>query len=85
MITAEMIYEKAKALDAFTLQEVADFLDFVTSKHDWRKLQEQKRLFFPVTEIESLDQKPSYSTKVLSIEDMDAAIEYEASRQHDND
>ena len=80
MITAEMIYEKAKALDAFTLQEVSDFLDFVTSKHDWRKLQEQKRLFFPVTEIESLDQKPSYSTKVLSIEDMDAAIEYEASR-----
>jgi hypothetical protein len=85
MITAEAIYEKAKMLDAYTLQEVADFLDFVVSKHDWRKLQEQKRQFFPVTEIESLDQKPSYSTKVLSIEDMDAAIEYEASRQHDND
>ena len=80
MITAEEIYEKAKVLDAYTLQEVADFLDFVVSKHGIRKLQDEKRKYFPMTAIESPDQKPSFSTKVLSIEDMDAAIEHEASQ-----
>ena len=80
MITAEAIYEKAKVLDAYTLQEVADFLDFVVSKHGIRKLQDEKRKYFPMTAIESPDQKPSFSTKVLSIEDMDAAIEHEASQ-----
>ncbi len=43
------------------------------------ELREQRK-YFPVTEIETLEQKPSYSTKVLSIEDMDAAIEHEASK-----
>lgn len=32
MITAETIYQKASRLDAFHLQEVADFIDFLTSK-----------------------------------------------------
>ncbi len=80
MITAELIYEKAKMLDSYTLQEVADFLDFVASKKDMRKLQEDKRKYFPVVAIESPDQKPNLSTKVLSVEEMNAAIEYEASR-----
>jgi len=80
MITAETIYQKAKLLDAFALQEVADFLDFVVSKHGIHKLQDEKRKYFPMTAIESPDQKPSFSNQVLSIEEMDVAIEYEASK-----
>lgn len=80
MITAEAIYEKAKVLDAYTLQEVADFLDFVASKHDFRKLQDEKRKYFPVVEMETIEQRPKYTGKSVSLEDMDAAIEYEASK-----
>ena len=32
MTNAEMIYQKACQLDAFRLQEVADFIDFLLSK-----------------------------------------------------
>jgi len=80
MITAETIYEKAKLLDAYALQEVADFLVFVVSKHGIRKLQDERLKYFPMAAIESTDQKPSFSNQVLSIEEMDVAIEYEASK-----
>lgn len=78
MITAEVIYEKTKELDAHTLQEVADFVDFLASKQSSQKTKKEMRQYFPLGEIESYDQKPAYSNKTLSIEDMDAAIDYEA-------
>lgn len=32
MVNAEMIYQKTRQLDAFRLQEVSDFIDFIISK-----------------------------------------------------
>lgn len=81
MITAETIYEKAKTLDSHTLQEVANFVDFLKSKQKSHKAKQEMRQFFPQGTLESHDQKPPYTEKVLSIEDMDAAIEYEAGQQ----
>lgn len=80
MITAEAIYEKAKDLDSATLQEAYDFLDFLTYKRksDWQRVLEEKNQFFPETELETPNQKPVYTTRTLSLEEMDAAIEYEA-------
>lgn len=78
MITAETLYEKAKDLDTATLQEVADFLDFVTRKHDRQRQYEEMRKYFPAGEINKTLQKPAYTTKTLTIEQMDEAIEYEA-------
>lgn len=80
MVTAEVIYEKAKLLDSITLQEVADFLDFVAYKRkaDFQKLLEEKRQYFPETKPEPPDAKPVYTTKTLTLEEMDAAVEYEA-------
>jgi hypothetical protein len=59
-------------------------LDFVINKHDIRKLQDEKRKYFPVSAIESPEQKPSYSTKIVSTEEMNAVVEYEASQSDDN-
>ena len=77
MVTAEVIYEKAKLLDSVTLQEVADFLDFIAYKRkaDFQKLLEEKRQYFPETKLQLPRQKPAYTTKTLTLEDMDAAIE----------
>lgn len=81
MITAEVIYEKTKKLDQATLQEVADFVDFITQKHDLQRLYDEMRKYFPQGEIETADQKLEYTTRTLSLEDMDAAIEYEAGQR----
>jgi hypothetical protein len=80
MVTAEVIYEKAKLLDSITLQEVADFLDFVAYKRkaDFQKLLEEKRQYFPETKLKLPRKKPAYTTKTLTLEDMDAAIEEQA-------
>lgn len=80
MITAEAIYEKAKCLDNTSLQEAYDFLDFLSHKHktDWAALLEEKTQYFPETELDLADQKPVYTTRTLTLEEMDAAIESEA-------
>ena len=80
MIAAEAIYEKAKDLDSATLQEAYDFLDFLAykSKSDWLRILEEKKRYFPETELELPNQKPVYTTRTLALEEMDAAIEYEA-------
>ncbi|MFO1375231.1 MAG: N-6 DNA methylase [Agitococcus sp.] len=41
---------------------------------------DEKRKYFPVTEIETIEQKPKYTGKSVTLEDMDAAIEHEASK-----
>ncbi|MCP4697121.1 MAG: hypothetical protein GY862_09765 [Gammaproteobacteria bacterium] len=38
----------------------------------------EMRQYFPACEFEPPDQKPVYTTTTLSIEEMDAAVEYEA-------
>lgn len=78
MITAEVIYEKTKTLDKATLQEVADFVDFVAKKRNIQKQYDEMRKHFPLGKIEAADQKPEYTTKTLSVEEMDEAIAYEA-------
>ena len=81
MITAEVIYEKTKTLDKATLQEVADFVDFVARKRNTRKQYEEMRKHFPAGKIEEAYKKPAYSSKALTIEEMDAAIDYEAGQR----
>lgn len=80
MITAEAIYEKAKQLDTVTLQEVADFLDFVAYKRkaDFQQLLGEKQQYFPSTQLEAPEAKPAYTTRTLTLEEMDAAVEDEA-------
>ncbi len=80
MVTAETIYQKAKSLDTQTLQEVSNFLDFMLSKRNERIIKEEMGKYFPTTAFEAFDQKPVYTTKTLSIEAMDAAVEYEAGK-----
>ncbi len=43
-------------------------------RQGWKK----KRDFFPETALENPGQKPVYTTRMLSLEEMDAAVEYEA-------
>jgi len=80
MVTAEALYQKAKELDADTLQEVYDFLDFLAHKQkaDFQRLLDEKRRYFPETSLAPADQRPIHTTRTLSLEDMDAAIEFEA-------
>ncbi len=80
MVSAEVIYEKAKQLDTATLQEAYDFLDFLAHrrKSGFQEMLEKKRDFFPETALENPGQKPVYTTRTLSLEEMDAAVEYEA-------
>ena len=80
MITAETIYQKAKQLDHSLLQEAADFIDFLAYKRkaDFERMLHEKRQYFTETEIELPTDKPAYVTKQLTLEEMDAAVEYEA-------
>lgn len=39
---------------------------------------EEKRKYFPETKIEPPTEKPTYVKKVLTLDEMDAAVEYEA-------
>lgn len=75
MISVEKIITKAQALDTVQLQELTDFMDFLLSKYQTKT---QEELVFPVTQLESLDTQPLYSGKLLSLEDMQEAIEWEA-------
>ena len=63
MITAEVIYEKTKTLDKATLQEVADFVDFVARKRNTRKQYEEMRKHFPAGKIEEADKKLALTLK----------------------
>ena len=78
MITAETIYEKAKQLDSNTLQVVADFVDFVAGKRSKQQQFAEMRRYFPAGKLETSVEKPAYTTKKLTIEEMDQAVEYEA-------
>ncbi len=80
MVTAETIYEKAKELDASRLRQAYDFLEFLARGQisDFQEMIEEKRGYFPETVLEPFDQKPPYSTRTLTVEEMDAAVEYEA-------
>ncbi|MBK8453310.1 MAG: hypothetical protein WAQ53_10600 [Thiofilum sp.] len=84
MLTAETLYQRAKTLDAATLQEVGDFLEFLVNKKNLEFLQAQKRRYFPATSLETVE-PPALGTRVLSLEEMDAVIELEASQSHDRD
>lgn len=79
MVTAELIYEKAKKLDSTTLELIDDFMEFIAVKQEKRKHFEEMRRYFPLGKIESPEQKPPYITRTVSLEEMDAAIDYEAS------
>lgn len=79
MVTAELIYEKAKKLDGSTLELIDDFMEFIAVKQSARKHLEEMRRYFPLGKVESPDQKPPYITRMVSLEEMDAAIDYEAS------
>lgn len=79
MVTAELVYEKAKELDNSTLELVIDFMEFIAVKKRARSQLEEMRHYFPLGKIEAPDQKPPYITKTVTLEEMDAAIEYEAS------
>lgn len=65
------------------MQEAYDFIDFLAYKHtsDWRRMLEEKRQYFPETEWEAPDQKPAYSTRTLTLEEMDAAVELKAGQR----
>jgi hypothetical protein len=39
---------------------------------------EEKRKYFPETKLQLPRQKPAYTTKILTLEDMDSAIEEQA-------
>lgn len=78
MVTAEMIYQKAQTLDTATLQELYDFLEFLAFR---KNRVQQMREYFPATTLETPDQKPAYSTRTLTLEEMNAAVEFEAGQQ----
>ena len=80
MMTAEAIYEKAKQLDAYKLQEAYDFIDFLDHKRksDFQKRLDDKRKYFPETALEPPTLKPAYTTRTLTLEEMDAAVDFEA-------
>ncbi len=69
MVNAELIYQKIQQLNAFRLQELADYLDFLLSK---QFVPQKDDNIFPPTEIDWPDQRPVYQGRALSIEDMDA-------------
>ena len=72
MVNAETIYQKAQTLSAFRLQELADFLDFLLSKQSGSQ---KPPPIFPPTQIDWPQTRLAYQGKVLTIEEMDAAIE----------
>jgi hypothetical protein len=78
MTTAEDIYQKAKTLKPGMLQEVANFMDSLIAKYDL--LDQEKRKYFPETQLESPDAPPAHKGRALTIEEMDAAVADEASR-----
>jgi hypothetical protein len=75
MVTLELIYEKARTLDAPKLEELYAFMAFLTRK-DTKEAVHKK--CFPVSQLEIPSQPSVYQGKPLSIAEMDAAIEFEA-------
>ncbi len=80
MINPEQIYHKAQLLDEQRLQELTDFLDFLLSK---KNVQNKPDNIFPETQLETLDTPSVYQGKPLTIEEMNAAIEWEAGQNYD--
>ena len=78
MNTTELIYKKAKTLDEIGLQELNNFLDFLLMKKSKAKTKEE---LFSVTALEKPQSSSPYTGKVLTIEEMDDAINYEAGQQ----
>ncbi|NOQ36129.1 MAG: hypothetical protein GQ569_09580 [Methylococcaceae bacterium] len=78
MINAEQIYHKAQLLDSTRLQELTDFLDFLLTK---KPVQNKANDIFPETQLESIDTPSVYHGKPLTIEEMNDAIEWEASQK----
>lgn len=75
MTTLELIYEKARTLDAPKLEALYAFMKFLTRKETKG---EGYQKHFPVTQLESPSQPSFYTGKPLSMADMDAVIEFEA-------
>ncbi len=75
MTTLELIYEKARTLDAPKLAVLYEFIQFLTRKE---KTGDGYQKHFPVTQLELPSQPSVYKGKPLSMADMDAAIEFEA-------
>lgn len=78
MITAEVLYERLKQLDSNTLELLAKIMDLIVSRPTAKPQFEEMRRYFPLGKIEAPDQKPPYVTRTVSLEEMDAAIDYEA-------
>jgi hypothetical protein len=54
-------------------------MTLTSNKHGiFQKMLEEKRKYFPETKLQLPRQKPAYTTKTLTLEDMDAAIEEQA-------
>ena len=83
MITHEQLQLKIKTLDPAILQEIADFIDFISMKKQksFQEMIAEKRKYFPETQFTLPKDKPAHTKRVLSIEDMDAAVDYEAGEQ----
>ncbi len=78
MSSVEQIYHKAQLLDAMKLQELADFLDFLLSK---KTVSNKLAAIFPETQLEPVDAPSVYHGKPLTQEEMEQAIEWEASQR----
>lgn len=77
MITAEQIYHKVQSLDPLSLQELANFLDYLLNK---KSMSANSDEIFPETQLETIDTPSVYKGKPLTLEDMNKAIEWEASQ-----
>ncbi|MDX8377865.1 MAG: hypothetical protein R8L53_07565 [Mariprofundales bacterium] len=77
MNNVEYIYHKAQTLDAFRLQELSDFLDFLLTKQGNT---EEKHSHFPETQLESVDMTSLSDGKCLSIDEMNMAVQWEAAK-----
>ncbi|MCK5515747.1 MAG: hypothetical protein KAI39_02645 [Desulfobulbaceae bacterium] len=77
-MNVEQIFHKAQLLDPPRLQELTDFLDFLLSKK--QKIKEPE-VFFPKTELESIETPSVYQGKPLSLNHMRQAIEWEAGQR----
>ncbi|WP_020396729.1 hypothetical protein [Thiolinea disciformis] len=79
-MTYEELQLKIKTLDPSYLQQIADFIDFINQKKQktFQQMIMEKRKYFPETQFTPATAKPAYTTRTLSIEDMNAAVDYEA-------
>lgn len=70
-----------RTLEEILAQEKPEIVAAAEAKAaHFKRLLDEKRKYFAETEIECPTDKPAYVTKRLTLEEMGAAVEYEASR-----